>query len=202
MSEPSPITPKILGQLAQLRANLHDHDQKSRHHNYHNPTNGELFANLAKNWKTKGHKPFTIDCALFGVTPSSMRLKLVHGLNWLADNSQGTIKEYWDRLRGHIKFNVDGTKLTVKMRQDITQVLQYVVAADTSGLQDSLDRWIDSRPRVGERWPGGGEMALTEEAVQHFTQRMAELEALDFVGIVEPGELQFIKVAAGTIPKT
>lgn len=199
MSDPTPITPKILGQLAQLKANLHEHDQASRRHNYHTPANGELFANVAKTWKAKEHKQFTIECTHFGITSSSMRLKFVHGLNWLADNTKGTDQEYWNHIRSRIRFNLDGSKLVVRLRQDISDVLEFVVAEDTSKLQDSLDQWIDSNPRVGSRWPGGGQMALTKDAVAYFTKRMLELEAQNFVGIVASDELQFIKVAAGTI---
>ena len=199
MSDTPQIPANVPGLLAQLKAKLHDHDQASRRHNYHTPANGELVASVAKTWKANDHKTFTIDCSTFGIATSSMRLKFIHGLNWLADNTQGTDKEYWDHIRGRIKFKMEGPRLTVMLRQDIANVVQFVTAADTTTLQASLERWVHSNPRIGSRWPDGGQMELTNDAVTYFTKRMMELEAQDFVGIVTPTELQFIKVAPGTI---
>jgi hypothetical protein len=199
MSDTPQIPPNVPGLLAQLKAKLHDHDQASRRHNYHTPANGELAASMAKAWKANDHKTFTIDCSSFGIATSSMRLKFIHGLNWLADNTSGPDQEYWNHIRGRIKFKMDGAKLTVMLRQDIANVIQFVRAADTTTLQASLERWVYSDPRVGSRWPDGGQMELTNEAVAYFTKRMLELEAQNFVGIVTAEELQFIKVAPGTI---
>jgi len=198
-SPQSILPPQVPGMLAQLKAHLHDSDQASRRHNYHTPANGELFAILAKKWKENDHKKFTIDCGTFGIAGSSMRLKLTHGLNWLADNTKGADQQYWNHIRGRIRFKLDGNKLSVFLRTDIAEVVQFVTASDATALQTSLERWVASDPRIGSRWPDGGEVELTPDAIKWFSRRMLELEAQNFVGIVDQRELQCIRVAPGTL---
>ena len=201
MSDPDPVMPspaKVSSLMAQLRADAHDQAEINRKHNYYNAVNGELAVAVFSSWKDNKFKPFTIDCLPFRMAPKSMRLKLQSGLQWVVDNTEGATKEFWARLAARIRYKLAPCQLTVILRPE-PETIAACVGNQNTNLKHELERWVASCPRVRTKWPHGGAHELSPADIEWFTNRLRQLELENYIGIVEHNELQFIKVAPGTL---
>ena len=168
-----------------------------RRHNYYCADSATWAARIVGNWSTAGFRTTTINCQNTGLSSTSVRTKLLYGIEWMADNATDEkTKKFFADLYASMLLTHDPAANCVYLsrRTDVVDAMCDYVDESCLDHKASLLSWLASDPPMRTQWPREAtKFNLSQEDLMWFQDKLREIHSKGYIAIIKPTKLKFIR---------